>query len=1034
MLRNTLYIILVLLCCLSCRRGPEVGPDQIGSGITLFLSVAQEKEQVSKATPESDLTIDGTSVYVLIMSGNDASATLLDYGIATQIGSGQKATYHINLGERTEACYAYIVVNAKAILDAAAVGWVKNSTSLAEIGRQLQTDPLPRTGNVITAMPAAHPMVGSTALPDGISQSLSIGSIDNPLVLTPSTVKITVENRVASGAGYSFSLQGASLGNAPERGYVMPLQTGTIDTYLYGKEGQPASMMVGAAINDQNIEATEPLYGYESTADQQTFVVVKATYNGVQGYYKFGFFADADKTNKRPLLRGSHYRLTVFKVLTAGYRTVDEALSGPVSNGVTYLVNVNDSDSHDIITNGTQYLGVSNSEYVAYHSNYSNEFELYYTDGVYNNELSTFALTPFTASVLTYTADPSWGEGSVTASAGITLVDESLNKVPSIPLPVPALAGDAVRKELRIFMSNEFKNGQLDIRIGNLHKVVKIKRALSFTVMGGAVSLGRDIVFASARTLDNPMSAPYSIPPPCDPTTYGLAYSAKGPVVQTGDGRLAIDPSQELFLQIKNRFEWVNADYCYGELYLHRNTEAGRTKVAFTVDMRGCESIGDYAAKPEYAAASAFWRNDQKGERLIQLIQNSWKSYEIPRCGRWQARVLAGADFIQLGDWDEGLTVTANRYDGDPEQRSIAEPKEMVCGKDILVRFRIALTSTNVGNPNRYGLIQVTYTDKRHNYQNLSELKVSCFIFVRQGETAEPVLTPGKTYPGGSYITQPFVAPDVRFSPYALIDPLLGPGGNTLADHTPITETVRPVFAPYPSYTDYLFQWSGDRMFHPTNPLAFAPNEWPMEAHATEFKELCPKGYITPPSQIEGIDTYYGLCCNANGFGSGNSYEGYCADGHLDRWIQYKEATAELVNYAPHAQSIADVYRSGELQTGSSGTGGLGKVYFNPETMASVYFPPSINRAGHAVSGSFLIDRNALTTRTRYYYSMWSSFCDPSDPLAAQQIGLHGGYNGPKGYAPFILSANEDKFPFPTILYCKPSGTRIRCIKDPATH
>lgn len=1011
-MRKILYIAAgIMLMLTSCQKEMLFEDDSrrlAGDGIALYLSIPERTEvhTYSTSTPEEEL-IDNRSVYVLIFDGNDASSKLLDFGVAAEIQNSGAKSYHINLQEQPDARQAYITVNAKEILDDKSSGWIKNTTTLGEISATLQTAVLPSVNGIITASPSSHPMTGGSPL-SGLSKGSSIGSSSQPVALTPATVKITVENRVPAKTNYTFSLEGANLGNVPEKGFIMPGQDiSSVTLRNYGKDGDVASMIAGVTTSE-GVQTTHSLFTYESLADNASFVIIKADYKGCEGYYKLAFYTDASKKNLRPLLRGFQYKMVIKQVLTAGYRTVGEALSSKPSNGIVYDINVDDGDSYDIITNGVQYLGVSNSEYIAYNSNYVNEFEMTYNDGITNSERTPFTtLTPFTATVLTYTADPSWSEGLVTASAGITLVEAVggvLTKVSSIALPQPDIEGGAVRKEIRIFMSDEFRSGTIDIHIGNLHKTIKVKRELSFTIMGDTVSLGSGISFVSARTLRDPMSNTGGYG---DPNTYSLAYGKTASPFVTGDGDQGIDPAQELFLQVHNRFQWQKNDYCYGELYLHRSTYEGRTKLSFSVEMRGTEPFGDYSYGPRYYISQAFWKNNQKGERLVQSTQTDrngiLKDYEIPlgSSGRWQARVLVGGDFIRIAEWDNSITIKDNHFEGDPESRPVSEAdeKQIIFGKGNTIRFRIGLKSTNEGNPNRYGLVQLLLLDKRVTNKPSDNLKASILIFVRQGEAPDNLLTPGKSYnkyTGSGVSTETFVAPDVKFSAYPLIDPTNGAGGADISDHTLITDAVRPVFAPYPSYGEYMFQWSGDRMLHYANSSGSITG-WDSSYASEEFKELCPDGYITPPSAIDGNPVYNGLRCGmvSSSYGRCNSASGTCLDGYLDRYMQIDEAEGGITCYTSN-KTIPVIGTSNEYS------------YYNPETMASIFMPRLLYRWFY--DGAAIYDRRFGTGH------FWTRDVDPANKAnaAAMMLGIHS------GSAPEIYNV------------LKAYGLAIRCIKDPS--
>lgn len=256
--------------------------------------------------------------------------------------------------------------------------------------------------------------------------------------------------------------------------------------------------------------------------------------------------------------------------------------------------------------------------------------------------------------------------------------------------------------------------------------------------------------------------------------------------------------------------------------------------------------------------------------------------------------------------------------------------KKFIFWKDNLIRFRIGLSSTIESNQHRYGLIHLIYIDHRHVNNLYDYLKSSCFIFVRQGQEPDYILTPGKAYGNVKNASVIHTAPDIEFSPYELLDPTFREGGPDITDHALITDHVKPVMARYPSYTPYLFQWGGDRMIHPSNPGGGINGYtgWDTETltgyNPSEFKEYCPDGYITPPNQVDGVDICFGIRCSLPVSSYGNASFGNCADGHFDRYTQYDAVDNLLSNYAPYTNM--DFEKT------------IGMTLFNPETMASLFF------------------------------------------------------------------------------------------------
>ena len=76
-------------------------------------------------------------------------------------------------------------------------------------------------------------------------------------------------------------------------------------------------------------------------------VIIKAEYNGVEGYYKVGLYKDAKKKDQYALLRNHHYTITVTKVNDYGFKTKEEAIKAEPENRIEAQI----VDDNPAITN-----------------------------------------------------------------------------------------------------------------------------------------------------------------------------------------------------------------------------------------------------------------------------------------------------------------------------------------------------------------------------------------------------------------------------------------------------------------------------------------------------------------------------------------------------------------------------------------------------------------------------------------------------------------------------------------------------------
>ena len=81
------------------------------------------------------------------------------------------------------------------------------------------------------------------------------------------------------------------------------------------------------------------------TSAGEANVIIRAKYNGKEGYYKVGLYKDA--TTKKDLLRNHNYTITVTKVNDYGFKTLDEAIKAQPEN----RIEVDIVDDNPAITN-----------------------------------------------------------------------------------------------------------------------------------------------------------------------------------------------------------------------------------------------------------------------------------------------------------------------------------------------------------------------------------------------------------------------------------------------------------------------------------------------------------------------------------------------------------------------------------------------------------------------------------------------------------------------------------------------------------
>ena len=371
----------------------------------------------------------------------------------------------------------------------------------------------------------------------------------------------------------------------------------------------------------------------------------------------------------------------------------------------------------------------------------------------------------------------------------------------------------------------------------------------------------------------------------------------------------------------------------------------------------------------------AFWRYNEKGERIVRIPITGtvnvgpWIAYVRWHDANWNPTsndgvVLDTDDLTPLSLASRGITWDAATEDPNsgtngPENHLLASGQPVIFGsadEGDVIEFRIGLqqhfAAYNANtNPARYALVVISYGTpvKRHR------------IFIRQGEGDDYVMHPVND-------SRPVA---VKFSPFNLT-------AATLDDETGINGAPpNPgIFTDYPSQAGAFFQWAhnpvsgNDRTRFAWNPFIatgagltpswvgnnsnFPTTTWLGTGPPTvsDDHETCPAGYrrvmdgsstvvyttlttsTTPAlADSELRQSLYSTPPQSATSNVVNSVWGYYADGFFDR----REITGGPVgSTTPGTNSTVSV--------GNRDIAHIGRVFFNPTSLASLFFPAAGSR------------------------------------------------------------------------------------------
>ena len=948
------------------------GPDKKG------LKEIEVKLRVS--VPDMDPALLGTraseisDMYVMTFD-NTPPYTMRDAPQKCEIvasGTPNESYYVTKLKVSTAPRKVVIVANADSKLSVH--GYTPDVTTLANV-ELLKTEDLAFTAPYITDQPELAPMVGEVTVSElrsGMVISDISGGTHKEVVLTRATAKFTIKKDAVSPPP-NFEIMGASMGNAPRSGYIFaqPTIATSSNLYAYSSTSPTFTPLAGAVIGGGE---SEPLYSYEISKADGPFLILRAKYNNVEGYYRInvvnGTLSQHESARTyMDVMRNTWYTVEIKQVGNYGYSSVTEAINNRASN-IEYTVTAHVppsekyEDAHDIITNGDYFLGVSNSTFIAY------------SDG-------TTPMGNMVATTLTHNA-------TSTVTTGLIAVTGTGLNLESAATFNP---GAATKKlDIAVSMTNAFTSGSITIKLGNLEKKIEVERRQALSFVAGVLDDFKAADYVTAM-----------LAPPAPPaTSHWMKFSA------SANGQNAVEAIINEGIYIVYDHNIVMSGGVRREEIVYLGTKKdGRVKALFRQPFLDGDGVTDNLQNFVTPYVGAFWKANQTGERLIRLLRTSVSPLNAID-GQWTAVVLAGESWIRLDKelsmdntvWTPSGPVMSGNDMGFDAQYPVLGSATSVFGTvsdsspNDRLYFRIGLknayTPTTIA-PARYGLVLLVANGG----------SVRQRIWIRQGEGADYIMRPeDEISSGGFYGSGPNARPlAVKFSPYNLMAPAMG-----YTDPTNVIMVGNPhqglahrggEFTSYPSQAGYMFLWNYNRQaFAPHAPATIS--NW-ISLPFTNFwtasdTETCPDNYrrvedgdITthqPAGNVAGSEIRQSLWSNPLSGATDatqNSIFGYYADGFFDRrMIVNGPGTSPGANSSVSASTRDVAYN--------------GRLFYNTATFASLFFPAAGNRndVGQLLNagsiGSYWTATSVNATG-QAWYSLFSPFFSHQNQQGSKSWG-----------------------------------------------
>lgn len=326
----------LLLCLVSCKDAMETiglsGDEIPAEGVTLNIELPNFSEK--KIGTRAGTTESINSIKAVFYDKSNNYIDMADATYGSPDGEGK-----------------YKVTISKIPSGTSTVHLVTNVSDLSETeAKDLQDIALATSRTIDTNSPVCW---GSVSL-----QKLLDGTANVSLLRQYAKVTLKVAEAVnAVKTVFPEKDAGLIITNTAAKSAIAPADYNTDPTIALAETTEFSSTDFGGGTS-REVAVTE-------TSAGKANVIIKAKYNGVEGYYKVGLYKDATtKTDQFDLLRNHNYTITVTKVNDYGFRTKEEAIKAQPENRIEAQIVDDNPTITKMIACKDYELGVSDKVYV----------------------------------------------------------------------------------------------------------------------------------------------------------------------------------------------------------------------------------------------------------------------------------------------------------------------------------------------------------------------------------------------------------------------------------------------------------------------------------------------------------------------------------------------------------------------------------------------------------------------------------------------------------------------------------------------
>ncbi len=303
-----------------------------------------------------------------------------------------------------------------------------------------------------------------------MSDLVDLPRIGTGVTMPQMQLKRTVGRIVVRNTAPGFVLEGITAVTNVAKNSRLHNLTGTLDQNIgtenlveYRGDNLYVSDIVNAdeVVPQEQTTGDNPLYVYEThTSSNETYLIIRGRYDGESFFYKMALVDDDQKVLN--IQRNTEYIFTITSVKGRGFHSIDDAKLSLASNtNLGYTILVQDEAGYEIMSNNEYYLGVTNSH-----------FEIYALSG---SGTAFIAFTLITDCKTTFPIKRT----IVSLTNGLNIVSPADGNIPvSTTSPCP----------VKIEMMAGFVSGEIELWLGNLRKIITVRRQDVVPVAGQVIS------------------------------------------------------------------------------------------------------------------------------------------------------------------------------------------------------------------------------------------------------------------------------------------------------------------------------------------------------------------------------------------------------------------------------------------------------------------------------------------------------------------------------------------------------------------